>query len=80
MSSCNLRLQMAVTSIFASLNPAIVARQNTGIDSEEASTSCLSTSNVSASQHFSTFLRANSHQRLCKFQKMQLPYIGTVLL
>ena len=29
------RLQMAVTSLIASLNPAIVARQNTGIDSEE---------------------------------------------
>ena len=31
----DVRLQMAVTSLIASLNPAIVARQNTGIDSEE---------------------------------------------
>ena len=30
-------LQMAVTALVASLNPAIVARQNTGIDSEEVS-------------------------------------------
>ena len=33
---------MAVTSLIASLNPAIVARQNTGIDSEEVRASCLS--------------------------------------
>ncbi len=33
----SLRLQMAVTALVASLNPAIVARQNTGIDSAEVS-------------------------------------------
>ena len=31
----NSYVQMAVTALVASLNPAIIARQNTGIDSEE---------------------------------------------
>jgi hypothetical protein len=34
-----IRLQMAVTALVASLNPAIIARQNTGVDSEEVTES-----------------------------------------
>lgn len=34
-----IRVQMAVTALVASLNPAIIARQNTGVDSEEVTDS-----------------------------------------
>lgn len=32
---CFVNVQMAITALVASLNPAIVARQNSGFDSEE---------------------------------------------
>lgn len=57
-----MRLQMAVTSLIASLNPAIVARQNTGIDSEEVRAFCLSTSTFSVICRCSPILEADYHR------------------
>ena len=43
-------MQMAVTALAASLNPAIVARQNTGIDSEEVKSLLVSCQHSSSGQ------------------------------